>query len=161
MAAAGHISINTFAKPFSRKQIANWLVEVDSVRSELTTRQADQLDFFLKDYGKELRVGKDWDRRRDLFFYSDSVFELTVNPIIGGSVTLNENGSRVWRRIGGEFFASADGFGFYGSLRDNNVTEVLATPQFLTTQQGENYKAISEENRSDFNEAIGGFSYQW
>ncbi|MEM9052225.1 MAG: hypothetical protein AAGC47_09260 [Bacteroidota bacterium] len=161
MAAAGHISINTFAKPFSRKQIANWLVEVDSVRSELTTRQTDQLDFFLKDYGKELRVGKDWDRRTDLFFYSDSVFELTVNPIIGGSVALNENGSRVWRRIGGEFFASADGFGFYGSLRDNNVTEVLATPQYLTIKQGENYKAISEENRSDFNEAIGGISYQW
>lgn len=161
MAAAGHVSVNSFAKPYSRKQIAEWLKEVDSLREGLTQRQIDQLDFYLKDYRKELRVGKDWDRRKDLFYYSDSIFELTVNPILGGSVMLNANGSRVWRRVGGEFFASARSFGFYGSLRDNNVTEVLATSQFITPRQGENYKAISTKNRSDFNEAIGGISFQW
>jgi hypothetical protein len=161
MAAAGQISINTFAKPFTRRQIADFLEEIDGSREGLTQRQTDQLDFFLRDYGKELRVGKDWDRRRDIFFYSDSTFELTVNPILGGSVMINENGTRIWRRVGGEFFASAGNFGFYGSLRDNNVSEVLAAPQYLTTRQGENYKSISAENRSDFNEAIGGISYQW
>ncbi|MFT6998375.1 MAG: hypothetical protein ACJAQ4_002136 [Cryomorphaceae bacterium] len=161
MAAAGRISINTFAKPFTRRQIADFLNEVDGKRDEMTNRQSEQLDFFLRDYAKELRVGKDWDRRRDLFFYSDSVFQLTVNPILGGSVMVNENGNRIWRRVGGEFFASAGNFGFYGSLRDNNVSEVLAAPEYLTTRQGENYKSISAENRSDFNEATGGITYQW
>ena len=160
MAAAGYIRLNTYAKPFTRDQIAEALDELRD-NEKLTTRQRAQLDFFLKDYGKELRIGKDWDRRLDLFYYSDSLFELTVNPIIGGSVMTNENGTRVWRRIGGEFFASAAGFGFYGSLRDNNVSEVLSLPVHLTTRQGENYKAITDENRSDFNEAIGGLTYQW
>lgn len=160
-AAAGRVSINTFAKPFSRKQIAEFLQAIDAQRADLTGRQSEQLDFFLRDYGKELWVGKDWNRRRDLFFYSDSVFELTVNPILGGSVMVNENGNRIWRRIGGEFFASAGNFGFYGSLRDNNVTEVLAAPQYMTPRQGENYKSISAENRSDFNEAAAGISYEW
>jgi hypothetical protein len=161
MAAEGHLRVNSFAQPYTRKQIALWLAGLKEIEDELSERQRDQLDFFLRDYGKELRVGKDWDRRIDLFFYSDSTFEVTVNPIIGGSVMLNNEGSRVWRRIGGEFFASAKGFGFYGSLRDNNVTEVLSLPQHLTERQGENYKAITEENRSDFNEAIGGISYAW
>jgi hypothetical protein len=161
MAAVQLIEINTFARPFSRKQIAEYLKDLDERRAELTTRQQEQLDFFLKDYGKEFRVGKDWDRRLDLFYYSDSIFEMTVNPILGGSVMVNEQGNRLWRRVGGEFFASAGNFGFYGSLRDNNVTEVLSLPQHLTTRQGENYKTITAENRSDFNEAIGGISYQW
>lgn len=161
LAAEGLIRVNTFARPFSRLQIAEWLEEAKNQEEELNERQRAQLDFFLRDYGKELRIGKDWDRRLDLFYYSDSIFELTVNPILGGSVMANSNGTRVWRRVGGEFFASAGNFGFYGSLRDNNVTEVLSLPQHLTTRQGENYKSITAENRSDFNEAIGGLTYGW
>lgn len=161
MAAERYIRINTFAKPFARTFIAAQLDSLDAKRDKLNRRQAAELDFYLKDYGKELHVGKDWDRRLDLFYYSDSTFRVTVNPILGGSVMVNENGNRVHRQIGAGFQASAGKFGFYGSLRDNNVTQVLAAPQYLTPRPGQNYKTISDDNRSDYNEAMGGISYQW
>jgi len=161
MAAEGHIRINTFSKPFARNFIAAQLDSLDGKRTALNKRQIDQLDFFLKDYGKELQSGMDWNRRRDLLYRSDSVFSVTINPILGGTVMANENGTRIHRRVGAEFFATAGKFGFYGSLRDNNVTEVIAAPQYLTPLDGQNYKNISAENRSDYNETIGGISYQW
>ncbi len=161
MAAEGHIRINTFAKPFSRKFIGSRLDSLQNVRSELTQRQRDQLDFFLRDYQKERIIGKDWDRRRDLFYYSDSTFNLTVNPIFGGSYLVNSNGDRIQTRIGGEFFANFKNVGIYGSLRDNTVSEAIALPQHLTVLPGQNYKSIAEDNRSDYNEAMGGISYEW
>ena len=161
MAAEQIITLNTFAKPFARNLIASKLDSVAQYRDELNKRQLAELDFYLKDYGKEMYVGKDWDRRRDVFYYSDSTFSVTVNPILGGSVMLNENGSRIHTRVGASFIATAGKFGFYGSLRDNSVSEVLAAPQYLTPRDGQNYKSISADNTSDYNEFIGGISYQW
>ncbi len=161
MAAEGYIRVNTFSKPFARNFIAAQLDSISGKRDVLNQRQRDQLDFYLKDYGKELQTGRDWNRRIDLVYRSDSTFSVTINPILGGSLMSNENGTRIHRRVGAEFFATAGNFGFYGSLRDNNVTEVLAAPQYLTPMEGQNYKNISAENRSDYNEAIGGISYQW
>ncbi len=161
MAAAGHINLNTFAKPYARNFIAVSLDSIQSKRGMLNKRQRDQLDFYLRDYGKELRPGRDWDRRQDLLYRSDSVFSLTVNPILGGSLNYNENGTLVHRRIGGEFFATARKVGMYGSLRDNSVTETIALPQHLTTAEGQNYKTIVSEERNDYNEAMGGVSFQW
>lgn len=161
MAAEGFIRINTFAKPFARTFIAAQLDSLNGYRKKLNRRQKKELDFYLKDFGKALHIGKNWDRRHDLFYYSDSTFRVTINPILGGSIRMNENGSRIHRKIGAAFHASAGRFGFYGSLRDNNVSQVLAAPSYLTPRPGQNYKSISAENRSDFNEAIGGISYQW
>ncbi len=161
MAAEGYTRINTFSKPFARNFIADRLLDVDSNRTELNKRQIAQLDFFLADYGKEFHVGKDWDRRLDAFYYSDSTFQVTVNPILGGSIMANQNGTRWHRRVGAGFTAKAGNFGFYGSLRDNSVSEVLATPNYLTPLDGQNYKSITADNHSDYNEFIGGITYQW
>lgn len=161
MAAAGIIRINTFSKPFARNFIAAKLDSISNHRESLNQRQAYQLDFFLKDYGKELNVGKDWDRRLDALYVSDSTINLTINPILGGSVMINENGSRIHRRVGAGFFASFENFSAWGSLRDNAVSDVLALPGQLTPRDGQNYKSITADNRSDYNEAFGGVSYQW
>ncbi len=161
MAAEGHIRINTFAKPFARTFIAAQLDSIQNHRSNLNKRQLEQLDFFLRDYGKELQIGRDWDHRLDLLYRSDSIFALTVNPIIGGSLTANENGALVHTRIGAEFFATAGKVGMYGSIRDNTVSESLSLPQHLTPLEGQNYKTIVNEGRNDYNEAIGGISFQW
>lgn len=161
MAAEGWVDINTFSKPYSRRDIATALDTLTAHRSGLNGRQNEALDFHLRDYGKELHVGKDWDRRLDLFYYSDSIFQITVNPIIGGSVMANENGNRIHTRIGGGFQGSAGGFGFYGSLRDNGVSDALALPNYLTTREGQNYKTIVAADRNDYNEALGGIGYGW
>ncbi len=161
MAAAQRITLNSFAKPYARNLIAEKLDSLSLHAENLNQRQRDQLAFYMRDYGKELQVGKDWDRRRDMFYHSDSTFGITIYPILAGSVMGNANGSRIHRRVGAGFFAKAGRFGFSGSLRDNAVSEVLAAPQYLTNLPGENYKAISADNRSDYNEAFGTISYQW
>ncbi len=160
MAAEGKVDINSFSKPYSRRDIATSLDTLTARRAELSGRQSEALDFYLRDYGKELHVGKDWNRRLDLFYYSDSTFQITVNPILGGSVMVNDGG-RIHTRIGGGFQGSAGGFAFYGSLRDNGVSEALALPDYLTTREGQNYKTIVAADRNDYNEAIGGIGYGW
>jgi hypothetical protein len=161
MAAEGYIRINTFARPFARTFIASQLDSLQAHREALNKRQQEQLDFFMRDYGKELQVGRNWDRRPDLLYRSDSVFALTVNPILGGSLMANSNGTLVHTRIGAEFFASAGKVGMYGSIRDNTVSQTLSLPVHLTPLEGQNYKTFENEGRNDYNEAIGGISYQW
>lgn len=162
MAAEGHIRINTFARPFARNFIAAQLDSLSAKKELLNARQKFELTFYLRDYGKELQAGMDWDRRRDILYRADSTFKLTINPIFGGSLMQNENGTRVHRKIGGEFWATGGKVGMYGSLRDNTVTHALALPQYLTPLEGQNYKTIVADNdRNDYNEAMGGITYQW
>ena len=48
------IEHSSLVKPWSREYIAEKLFAADSLREELTTRQKSELDFYLRDYGKEL-----------------------------------------------------------------------------------------------------------
>ena len=49
------IEINSAVKPYSRLFIANRLKEADEKRDQLNTRQQKELDFYLMDFGKELK----------------------------------------------------------------------------------------------------------
>ena len=104
------ISINSAVKPYSRLFIAERLKEASEKRDQLSARQSKELDFYLLDFGKELKngitvqryngttvqryngeraqwlKGKKGERRWDLFYYKDSLFSLTVNPILGGEL---------------------------------------------------------------------------
>lgn len=160
MAAEGAISLNTFSKPLTRREIAKALRTLDTARDSLTPRQREALTFYMRDYVKEYRVGKDWDRRLDLFYHSDSNFRITVNPIVGGTAWVNGD-ENLHTRIGAEFHGAAGGFGFYGSLRDNTVGEARALPNHLTPAPGQNYKHMTESDRNDYNEAMGGLGYGW
>lgn len=161
MAALGFVDVHSFARPWARTYIAERLQVVESRREELNQRQQRLLNWYLRDYGKALHVGKDWGRRFDLFYYSDSLFRITLNPVIGGELSTNQNGSRYLRTVGAEFQASIGRLGIYGTLTDNSTSEVLAAPDFTTILPGQNYKTITADNRSDFNEMTGGITYQW
>ena len=164
MAGEGYIQINTAVKPFSRKYIADRLKEIEKESSKLNERQKKELAFYLKDFNKELLPGKDWDRRRDLFYYKDSIFQITVNPILGGRVILNNNGSAWHRWNGGEIYGRlGKHFGFAASLRDNGISEDIYGNEYLQRSQGGNYKINQgqEESRIDFSEMRGGLTYGW
>jgi len=151
------IELNTFSKPYSRELIAQKLISVN--RSNLNSRQQDELDFFLKDYSKELLSTKDFDKRLDLLYYKDSIFSFTLNPIVGMEYSINENGEYLRRSIGGEFFGSiGKNVGFYASLRDKVVSShsINQTEQFLSTEPGANYKGSG-----DYSDMRGGITYSW
>ena len=159
------IEINTAVKPYPRHWIAAKLQEAESHTEELTERQQKDLAFYLKDFGKELNDGKDWDRRRDAYYYDDEGFTITVNPILGGHAFVNDSGMVYHRWGGAEAWAYVGkGLAFQASLRDNGVNEILAEYPVLTQMQGGNYKLNQDGQsggRSDWSEMKGAITYGW
>ena len=150
------IDLNSVVKPFSRLFIANALSRADSLRENLSPRQQKELDFYLKDFGKEFNEGKEWDRRKDLFYYRDHLFTLTVNPVLGGEAFFNGNGNATYWRNGAEAWAYVGKWSFFASLRDNHENPLLGRPEYLTKREGGHIKV-----GTDWSEMQGGVSYAW
>ena len=176
------IEINSVVKPYSRLFIANKLKEASEKREQFNLRQQKELDFYLMDFGKELEEGRHgmtalWREgmgvrregvtalrregktnskwRRDLFYYRDSLFSLTVNPIIGGEIFANSSGKAYYGRNFGEARAYVQHWGFYASLRDNHEKPLLGRPEYLTKREGGHYKG------TDWSEMQGGVTWSW
>lgn len=159
LANKGIVDINTSIKPYSRLTIARALKQAKGHPS-LTSRQQKEVDFYLKDFNKELTVGKDFDKRFDVFYHSDSLFKVTVNPIIGGQF-FNNGDKTVYHRWGGaEFYGSiGKNLAIYGSLRDNHESLFLAGPEYISQRDGVVYKGNKPEK--DYSETRGGIVYSW
>jgi hypothetical protein len=156
LAALKIISVNSAVKPYSRLFIAQCLRKAESSGEQLSIRQRKELDFYLRDFGKELKDEKTVKKRIDLFYYSDSVFSLTINPIVGGEMFYNASGRATYWRNGIEARGYIDHWGFYASLRDNHETPLLGKPEYLTQRIGGHIK-----NGTDWSEMRGGVTYSW
>jgi hypothetical protein len=168
LASSQIISINSAVKPYSRLFIANRLKEAEEKREQLNTRQQKELDFYLMDFGKEL--DEEWSKgttvqwfkgikgkkRIDLFYYEDSLFSLTVNPILGGEIFTNSSGKATYMRNGAEIRGYIGKWGFYASLRDNHEKPLLGKSQYLTQRLDGHIK-----NGTDWSEMQGGVTYAW
>jgi hypothetical protein len=175
--AAGHlISINSAVKPYSRLFIANKLNEASKLKDRLSPRQQKELGFYLLDFRKELIIanqtvapenklpetkaswlkGKKGQRRRDFFYYQDSLFSLTINPILGGEFFTNSSGQATYLRNGLEARAYVKNWGFYASLRDNHEKPLLGKKVYLTQREGGHLKG-----NTDWSEMQGGITYSW
>ena len=202
------ITINSAVKPYSRLFIAKCLLEATGKPDEMNARQQNELQFYLRDFGKEIenkrmngRMGegeKDtgvqegnndekveiqkpplgglgvkkpgqqnnigsslWRKskssgRRDLFYYKDSLFSLTVNPILGGELFINSEGKATYWRNGLEARAYIQNWGFYASLRDNHEKPLLGKPEYLTPREGGHLKGST-----DWSDMKGGLTYSW
>ncbi len=150
------ITINSAIKPFSRSFISKSLLEAAGKRDQLNYRQQKELDFYLMDFGKEANYGKDWKRRKDLFYYKDSIFSLTINPIIGGELFNNSAGRATYWRNGAEARGYISNWGFYASLRDNHENPLLGKPEYLTQRESGHIKGSY-----DWSEMQGGITYSW
>ena len=176
------ITINSAVKPYSRLFIAKCLKEAEEKKDQLSTRQQKELEFYLQDFGKEsrnqdatedlfdranmlwrrahpslkLRLTSQGAGRRDVFYYRDSLFSLTINPILGGEVFANSAGKATYWRNGAEARAYVGKWGFYASLRDNHEKPLLGLPEFLTQREGGHIKGST-----DWSEMQGGVTYSW
>ena len=162
------ISVNSVIKPYSRLFIAKKLKEAKEKSEQLSPRQQKELAFYMLDFGKELddvgrkgstalwRKGNSVKRRKDLFYYQDSLFSLTVNPILGGEFFTNSSGNATYWRNGAEARGYIRNWGFYASLRDNHETPLLGLPVYLTQREGGHLK---EGNA--WEEMQGGITYSW
>jgi hypothetical protein len=157
LAAQKLTELNSAIKPYSRLFIAEKLRFInENKREELSPRQKKELDFYLMDFGKELNSGKDWKRRKDLFYYKDSLFTMTLNVILGGEVFSNSAGRATYWRNGIEASTYIGKWGFYASLRDNHETPYLGLPQYLTDRTDGNNK-----NGNSWEDMRGGVTWSW
>jgi hypothetical protein len=174
----GLIELNSAVKPFSRMFIYEKLKEIETVKEQLNNRQAGELEFFMREYIKESRraekrldfLGKglrskkvfpyrNRDKRYDLFFYSDTNFTVSLNPIFGGTGWYNQNGFNMHRFFGAEMQGYVWKFGFYGSYRDNSELKYLSDPLFLNQRSSAFAKRSSQS--ADYSEARGGLTISY
>jgi len=152
------IEVNSVVKPYTRRFIAEKLEEISKQSEQLNKRQQNELEFYLKDFNKELKPGKNFKKRIDILYYKDSLFTFSLNPILGIQCWNNENGSNYHRWNGAEVFAYAGKhLGVYGSLRDNHEDKILSAPEYLNTCPGAIYKGASH----DYSEMRGGITLSW
>jgi len=161
MAAMKLIDINTTVKPYSRQFIADQLDVLDEQREELNKRQAGELDFFLRDYNKELVRYKDqFDKRFDLFYYADSSFTLSTNLILG--LTFATEPSALHRWYGADVFSYlGKGWGAYVSFRDNYESAFFTDPNYLNQRMGGALRIDRGEGTQEYSEVRGGLTYAW
>ncbi|MFC2112253.1 hypothetical protein ACFLTA_03215 [Bacteroidota bacterium] len=157
MAGAGLITLNSSVKPYSRMFIARQMASLDTLRSQLNPRQQKELDFYLKDFNKELKPDKNFDKRFDIFYYKDSLFTFSANLILGAEYTANANGNAFFWWNGAEIFAYAGKLGVWASLRDHHDKEKLVTPEYLTQLRG----GSNLKSGIDWEEMRGGITWSW
>lgn len=161
MAALQFIAIYSAVKPYSRSFIATQLNELDiKYRDDLNERQQKELDFYLRDFGKELYRSKaNFDKRFDVLYYTDSIFLASANPVL----TLDYNaGENIFnRKVGVDLFSYlGKGWGAYFNFKDNFENEIITAPNFLNQRIGGDLRR-NRDGGADFSEMRGGLTYAW
>ncbi len=160
LANEGIIELNGSVKPLSRMQISQFLSTANKYREGLNKRQQGELDFYLKDFGKELNATRNFKRRFDAMYYKDSLFTATLNPIGGGISFYNDSAFAYRRWVGAEGWGYiGSNFGLYASLRDNAENIRMSSPFFLTQMQGGGYKPSGKGG--EFSDMRGGLTWTW
>ena len=118
----GIIDFNDRVKPLSRGYIASKIQEISENKKGLTSVERDELEFYRKEYVKELKMlngntvekpvsnfGYDAGGRVRLFSYDSDIMSFNIDPIIGYQFGGRNNikSSKRW-----------NGFGVYGYLDD-------------------------------------------
>ena len=180
MAGLKIIELNSIIKPYPRKMIEKKLNIISQESEEnnqlLSKRQKKELVFYLAAYDLEAEPPLYFNRKTTLYtknkqlalaanppglFYKDSLFTLALQPIVGGSYSTNENGGLTQTWWGGSFWGYiGKNFGFYSSLRDNNISQIMVTPEYFVKKKGVPFKDYGSEG-IDYSEARGGIMASW
>ncbi|MCB2219462.1 MAG: hypothetical protein KQI35_03630 [Bacteroidetes bacterium] len=176
LANAGIINLNSAVKPYSRKFIADALVQAAENQESLNKRQRNEVSFYLLNYKLEIDSLPDYNQKFDVFgsmdhlatainplglFYKDKLFSFGVKPIWGINYFINDKESIYHRWGGAEAFAYiGKRWAFYASLRDNNETVRISEPEYFTRRPGGAYKG-TPGGGGDYSEMRGGVTYSW
>lgn len=168
LANDGVIELNSVIKPYSRKLIAQKLVDAQQHENKLNRRQLKELKFFMTEFALELNqlptsyfniVNTENTRLaciQPAVSYRDTLFKARISPLLGMTVMHNDNGNITKRWYGIDFQSSIGKYlSVYGSLRDISVDGVLlARPGYLNDYPGYEYKESAKGG--DFSDSRGG-----
>lgn len=148
---------NTCVRPLGRSRIYELLKSIEI--SELNQRQQNELAFYLRDFGKESSGTEPFKKRLDLYYFRDSLFSLTLNPIAGIDLFSNKNGYEYHWWNGAEARASIGRWGAWISLRDNHESSILTDSYFLENKPGASGIKLLEDGKIDYEDIRGGITY--
>ncbi len=169
------IDLNSVCKPYSRKQVVDWLNDAQVNIEQLNVRQKKEVAFYLlqfgidpstslRERGAEARSTKHEARfliNPLSFSHTDSLFRIRIEPLWGirQYVAGSKKLTHFWG--GGSAFAYlSDGWSFYANVRDNHMTgETLVKESYFTQFPGGNVKTDANFTGSDFSEMRGGLYY--
>jgi len=130
----GILEFDELIKPLPRKYIAQKLLEADSLSSNLTSLEKEELRFFLKDYYHEIWFideGKNQNEHLDyfnydpadrwrFFSYGSDLFKLNASIILGGEIGSIDNAKRThfWNGVYTYGYIT-DALGLSFDFRDN------------------------------------------
>lgn len=125
----GIIKINDEARPFSRKYVAEKLIEVEenliNTKAVFSKVDINELEFYKAEYFFERNQINDFSQssskneRWFLYSYSDSLFNLKVSPVVGYAISATNDFTGHTRWIGASTFGTySNWFGFSFDLRD-------------------------------------------
>jgi hypothetical protein len=169
MASENLIQINNSVKPYSKVQVAKFLKEIDKEKEVLNSRQKKELDFYLKAYRLELDVlniemkpGARLSSNPVAILYSDSLFKLSIKPLLSGILYINDSATVQNRNMG----ASINGYvgkhlAFYANVTDHWETQVLAKQTYLTQLIGGQYKSAVNRVGGEYSTIRGGTTLSW
>ena len=135
MLTEGVIVHQTAIRPYTRKQVADMLIEAHQADTLLNTRQKKDLAFYLNEFALERDTMVDnFVQYTDHSTFSlsvadpqfsyrtkDSMFKLRFRPILGADVIANKKGAILHRWYGAELQMDiAKHLSIWGSLRDNS-----------------------------------------
>ena len=131
----GVIVHQTAIRPYTRKQVANMLLEAQTSDSLLSIRQQKELAFYLNEFALERdTMVNNYVQFTDHSTYNvsladpqfsyrskDSMFKMRFRPILGGNIIGSKKGAIFHRWYGAELQMDiANHLSIWGSLRDNS-----------------------------------------
>ena len=152
----GVITQQTITRPYTRRQVAQMLLEAQAADSLLSHRQQKDLAFYLNEFALERdTMVSNFVQLTDHSTYNlsvadpqfsyrtkDSMFKLRVRPILGADITASKKGVLLHRWYGAELQMDiANHLSIWGSLRDNSWSGDWLSKKYYSTDNARIYGA--------------------
>ncbi len=167
LAACRYITVNQVVKPYSRKQIVEWLDTAAVYRQQMTRRQREELDFY-RDNMIWQKVGTDsLANRIDITHGNDVVFSLAplgfygktekmtfeLKPILEAQFYNSKSGTEYHRSVGAALNLTYGHWAFYANAQEMAESVRFDDEDYLVNRRGANYKT------TDYSDVLGGITY--
>ncbi|MCF8414010.1 MAG: capsule assembly Wzi family protein [Melioribacteraceae bacterium] len=173
----GVLEFSDNIKPFSRIEIAEYLLLAEKNKNRFTDLEKEELLYWKDEFYEELSflnddsiqtsysfLGRRDSSRLNLFHYSDQLFSLTVNPILGFRFGMEDKNSfsHLWN--GGSVYGYiGENIGFSLNFRDNfEKGQFRDRDKIFSRETGINPPDILlADDQLDYSEVRAELNYSW
>lgn len=167
LAASHFIVVNQVVKPYSQKQIDEWLHEAEFHYNRMTHRQKQEWQFYSDNIIWKSEDTTQLANRIDLIKGNNTSFSLSplgfyshkenmtfaLRPILEAKFYNNSLGTEYHRSVGMAMDLTVGNWAFYANVQETNESEKMLSKDYLVKARGANYKS------NDYSDMLGGVTY--